>query len=113
MVDFTWPWAKDKESEVHKIKTISLFMSFFFVINYTLGTGFLGIPYSFFYSGFVIAVPTLFLIMLTTLINGNYILESMARAQVSLLDHIRSMAILTGIELDIIYYYNNNNYYSC
>lgn len=89
MVDFSWPWrAKSKESEGHKIKTISIFMSFFFVINYTLGTGFLGIPYSFFYSGYVTAVPTLLLIMLTTLINGNYILEAMARAQVSLHNYL-------------------------
>lgn len=66
-----------------KIKTINIFLGFFFVVNFCLGTGFLGIPYAFFYSGYVAAIPTLLLIATISWINANYLLEVMARAQVS------------------------------
>ena len=66
-----------------KIRTVNIFLGFFFVVNFCLGTGFLGVPYGFFYSGYLAAIPTLILISLTSWINANYLLEVMARAQVS------------------------------
>ena len=65
-----------------KIKTVNIFLGFFFVVNFCLGTGFLGVPYSFFYSGYLAAIPTLLLICIISWINANYLLEVMARAQV-------------------------------
>lgn len=61
---------------------MNIFMGFFFVVNFCLGTGFLGIPYSFFYSGYLAAVPTMLFIAVVGWANANYLLEAMARAQV-------------------------------
>ena len=65
------------------LKTVSIFLGFFLVINYCLGSGYLGIPYAFFYSGYLAAIPTIIFIALVNWINTNYLLEVMARAQVS------------------------------
>lgn len=65
------------------VKTVNIFLGFFFVVNFCLGTGFLGVPYAFFYSGYLAAIPTLLLISVISWINANYLLEAMARAQVS------------------------------
>ncbi len=75
------PWGKSKPDGP---KTVHIVLGFFFILNYVVGTGFLGIPYSFYYSGYVAAIPTLLVIMLATGINANYLLECMARAQVRL-----------------------------
>ena len=78
VLGITWPWAKKKSGP----KTISILLGYFYVLNFGVGTGFLGIPYSFFYSGYLAAIPTLLLIAALTWINSNYLLEVMARAQV-------------------------------
>lgn len=65
-----------------KPRTVNIFLGFFFVVNFCLGTGFLGVPYAFFYSGYLAAIPTLLLISVISWINANYVLEVMARAQV-------------------------------
>jgi hypothetical protein len=69
-----------------EVKTVNIFLGFFFVVNFCLGTGFLGVPYAFFYSGYLAAIPTLLLISMVSWVNANYLLEVMARAQVSLRD---------------------------
>ena len=74
-----WPWARKKKQGE---KTVHIFFGFFFVVNFCLGTGFLGIPYSFFYSGYMAAIPTLIFVAFVGWINANYLLEVMARAQV-------------------------------
>lgn len=79
----SWPWsngAKKKEE-----RTVNIFFGFFFVVNFCLGTGFLGIPYSFFYSGYLAAIPTLLFVSCMGWINANYLLEVVARAQVKYL----------------------------
>ena len=53
------------------------------MVNFCLGTGFLGVPYSFFYSGYLAAVPTLALAAFVTWLSSTWLLEVMARAQVS------------------------------
>ena len=70
-------------SKAPKIKSVNIFLGFFFLVNFCVGTGFLGVPYGFFYSGYLAAVPTLTLIAAIAWINANYLLEVMARAQVS------------------------------
>ena len=72
-----------KEEVVKPVRTVNIFLGFFFVVNFCLGTGFLGVPYAFFYSGYLAAIPTLLLTSLTSWINANYLLEVMARAQVN------------------------------
>ena len=68
--------------EVTKLKTVNIFTGYFFLLNVCIGTGFLGIPYAFFYSGYVAAIPTLLFIVVLAWVNANYLLEVMARAQV-------------------------------
>ncbi len=63
-------------------KTFHIAIGFFYVLNFIVGTGFLGIPYSFYYSGYLAAIPTMLFAMLACGVNANYILECMARAQV-------------------------------
>ena len=63
-------------------KKVNVFLGFFLVINFRLGAGYLGIPYAFFYSGYLAAVPTTLFIALVNWVNANYLLEVMARAQV-------------------------------
>lgn len=76
------PWRKGNGSGKKKgPKTINIFVGFFFVVNYCLGTGFLGIPYAFFYSGYLAALPVLLFISVVSWVNANYLLEVMARAQ--------------------------------
>ena len=79
MKKISWPWGKNGDDK----RTINIFLGYFFVVNLCLGTGFLGIPYAFYYSGYVAAIPTLLLTTIISWINANYVLESMSRAQVS------------------------------
>ena len=65
-------------------KTIGVFQGSFLLLNYCLGVGFLSMPYTFFYSGLVAALFTVILMFAVVWINSNYLLEVMARAQVSL-----------------------------
>ena len=80
-------------------------MGFFFMVNLCLGTGFLGIPYSFFYSGYLAAVPTLLIIGFVSWLNSIWILEVMARAQVS---HYTITCVFYVIVIihKLYYYYN-------
>lgn len=65
------------------VRTVNIFLGFFFVVNFCIGTGFLGVPYGFFYSGYLASIPTLIVIATVSWINATYVLEVMARAQVS------------------------------
>lgn len=84
LVDFLCPWKKGRVREnKNEPKTVNIFLGFFFTVNFCVGTGFLGIPYSFFYSGYLAAIPTLLFISVINWIFANYLLEVMARAQVA------------------------------
>ena len=63
-------------------KTVSIFQGYFFMVNFCLGTGFLGVPYSFFYGGYIAAIPTLATAAFVTWLTSTWLLEVMARAQV-------------------------------
>ena len=65
------------------VRTVNIFLGFFFVVNFCLGTGFLGVPYAFFYSGTLVSLLTLVLIATISWTNANYLFEVMARAQAS------------------------------
>ena len=61
---------------------MNIFLGFFFMVNFCLGTGFLGVPYSFFYAGYLAAIPTLLLIAFVSWNAATWEVEVMARAQV-------------------------------
>ena len=67
---FTLPWNKSQSNEP---KTVNNFLGVFFLVNICLGTGFLGVPYSFYYSGYLAAIPTMLIISIVSLINVTYI----------------------------------------
>jgi hypothetical protein len=62
-------------------KSINIFLGFFFMVNFCLGTGFLGVPFSFFYAGYLAAIPTLLVIAFVSWNNAEWEVETMARAQ--------------------------------
>jgi len=66
-----------------RMKTIPIYLVFFFVINYTMGTGFLGVPFAFYHSGIITGLLTMVMVGLLSYVGAIWLLESMARAQVS------------------------------
>ena len=75
-----WPWFKRQKTQGPR--SVNIFFGFFFVVNFCLGTGFLGIPYSFFYAGYLASIPTLLLIAFVSWNTATWTVEVMARAQV-------------------------------
>lgn len=65
------------------VKTIPIYLVFFFVINYTMGTGFLGVPFAFYHSGIITGLLTMLVVGFLSYVGAIWLLESMARAQVS------------------------------
>ena len=63
-------------------KSVNVYLGFFFLVNLCLGIGFLAFPYSFLHAGYLVAIPTLLLIVFVTWIHASWLLEVMARAQV-------------------------------
>ena len=84
-----WPFSKKDAGEKKKKrkgpKTVNIFLGFFFMVNYCLGTGFLGVPFSFFYAGYLASIPTLLVIAFVSWNGAEWIVETMSRAQVDLL----------------------------
>lgn len=62
-------------------RTVNIVFGYFFVINYIIGTGFLGIPYSFYHAGMLASIVTLFLVSFLVWSTASWLLEVMARAQ--------------------------------
>ena len=77
-----WWKVRDSNGRDGQPKTVNIIQGYFFLVNFCIGTGFLGIPYSFFYSGYLAAVPTLILTAFCTWVTARWLLEIMARAQV-------------------------------
>ncbi len=63
-------------------KTVSIFISFFFLVNFVLGSGFLGIPFTFFHGGVLAGILTLIVICCIAWKTALYEVETMSRAQV-------------------------------
>ena len=79
MVSWQWPW---KKGQVQGPKSVNIFLGFFLVVNFCFSTGFLGIPYAFFYAGYLAAIPTLLVVAFVTWNGASWEIEVMARAQV-------------------------------
>ena len=63
-------------------KTIPVYFVYFFVLNYTIGTGYLGIPFVFYHSGIITGALTLVVITVMCYVGAMWLIETMARAQV-------------------------------
>lgn len=63
-------------------KTVNVVWGYFFLVNYCIGTGFLGVPYSFFYSGYLASIPTLAVTSFFAWVTARWLIEIMGRAQV-------------------------------
>jgi len=83
----SWMPGKKKDSEdserKKKPKSVGLFSGFFFNINYIVGTGFLSVPYGFYHAGTLTGTVTLLALSFVSWNAANWIIESMARSQVS------------------------------
>ena len=77
-------WRKKKiaVSNDREPKSVNIFLGFFFLVNYSLGGGYLALPYSFLHAGYLVAIPTLLVIVFVSWIHASWLLEVMARAQV-------------------------------
>jgi len=65
-------------------KSVDLLSGFFFNINFIVGTGFLGVPYGFYRAGTLTATITLLALSFISWNSANWIVETMARSQVTL-----------------------------
>ena len=72
--------SKQKNKEP---KSVGLVSGFFFNINFIVGTGFLSVPYAFYRAGTLTATLTLLVLAIISWTTANWIIETMARAQVS------------------------------
>jgi len=78
-----WCWSLLRRDENNDgPKTIPIYFVFFFVLNYTMGTGFLGIPFAFHHSGIITAALTLLSVSSLSYVGAMWLIETMARAQV-------------------------------
>ena len=68
-----------------KVRSVSVVSGFFFMINFVVGTGFLSVPYAFYKAGVISGAVTLIVLSFISWNTANYIVETMARAQVSLM----------------------------
>ena len=74
---------KDEEDQNQASpKTVNIVFGFFFLINYAVGIGFLGIPFAFFHEGILTGIVTLLIVAFVSWIAAIWVLEVMARAQV-------------------------------
>lgn len=74
----------DKNEQKNKEpKSVGLVSGFFFNINFIVGTGFLSVPYAFYRAGTLTATLTLLALAVISWNTANWIIETMARSQVS------------------------------
>lgn len=78
----TWWKVWESNRSDGEPKTVNIFLGYFFLVNYCIGTGFLGVPYSFFYSGYLAAIPTLIITAFSAWVTARWLIEIMSRAQV-------------------------------
>ena len=78
------PQALRGKQDGDKPKTINIFLGFFFMVNFILGTGFLGIPYGFFHGGLIAGLCSLLVVAFIAWLCALWEVETMARAQVSI-----------------------------
>ena len=78
---FTW-CGGGGEGDDKSARTVNIFLAFFFLENYVLGTGFLGIPFAFYHSGLLYGAVSIIVITFVSWNCSIWTVETMARAQV-------------------------------
>ena len=63
------------------MKSYGSFVGFCVILNYTVGSGFLGVPYVFYHTGLVAGLATLAIVSAAVALPAMWTLETMARAQ--------------------------------
>ena len=71
-----------KRSDEDHPKTVHIITGFFFLVNYEIGTGFLGMPFAFYHAGILVSAITLLVAGFASWVSAVWVLEVMARAQV-------------------------------
>lgn len=78
-----WWRAIFRKDELNDVpKTIPIYFVFFFVLNYAIGTGYLGVPFVFYHSGIITAILTLLVMFVLCYAGAMWWIETIARAQV-------------------------------
>ena len=113
-----WPCVPQKfkggSGEDGKPRTVNIFLGFFFMVNFVLGTGFLGIPYGFVHGGLLAGVVTLTIISVMAWSCAIWEVEAMARAQVMMgIIHVLLLLLATGIALCEVYGHSFKVLLSC
>ena len=75
--------STDREQSEKPPKSINIAGGFFLLVNFIVGTGFLGIPFAFYHTGLLAAALTLMVTVFITWNSCIWVLEVMARAQVT------------------------------
>ena len=76
------PCRYESSGEDVRPKTVNIVVGFFWLVNVQVGTGFLGIPFSFGHGGLIAGAAVLVVIAFVSWITGIWILEVTVRAQV-------------------------------
>ena len=113
-----WPCVPQKfkggSGEDGKPRTVNIFLGFFFMVNFVLGTGFLGIPYGFVHGGLLAGVVTLTVISVMAWSCAIWEVEAMARAQVMMgIIHVLLLLLVTDIALCEVYGHSFKLLLSC
>ena len=70
------------EGDDKPARTVNIVLAFFFLENYVLGTGFLGVPFAFYHSGLLYGAISIIVITFISWNCAIWTVETMARAQV-------------------------------
>ena len=81
LLQYCCPCSYEDRKDVRP-KTVNIVVGFFWLINEVVGTGFLGIPFSFGHSGLIAGAAALVVIAFVGWITSIWTLEVIARAQV-------------------------------
>ena len=73
-----------RRQDAGQIRSVGILSGFFFMINFVVGTGFLSVPYAFYHAGVVSGAVTLIVLSFISWNTANWVVETMARAQVSI-----------------------------
>ena len=84
-MNLTWLYSRCicRKQNVGEIRSVGILSGFFFMINFVVGTGFLSVPYAFYKAGVVSGAVTLIVLSFISWNTANWVVETMARAQVS------------------------------
>jgi len=82
-MNFTWLQRLFRRQNEDRVRSVGVLSGFFFMINFVVGTGFLSVPYAFYHAGVVSGAITLIVLSFISWNTANWVVETMARAQVS------------------------------